>query len=496
MDINSDIKNLSISIESDAQLKDTVFCETDVKFTQEAKESVVSTIGIPTILQSQIEKNPPVSCEKDLMDDFFVITPSTEEDKESAVSTSAISTLLKMGSEMTTAGAGMAITGIASFGSGVFYTGQALQRFYYRKEIARAAEYEQLYNPYIPKPETEKTSPEVVIDKKQLIIDQLIKEFQIGKFYNVNSKCWMHSSTQLLLVMEGFLLDHIQKLPKSYLQSNVVCQALLKVIEAAKSGDNTAIDNASKALHTALCSKDREYCNQDYVEEPKKQHDAASYFASVLGEINFLLQMRLEIQGNGDHTNQRQTKNTREDSLHLPILEGKTFQETIDDYFQPHIITDENDKWRGFVISRTETHSLPSTPEVLFIQLKRFTYTKEYQAQKISSAVEFLPNESQEYVIDLSKKIAQERQTKEEHTQYQKIEYELIGVIHHHGWDCDGGHYTANVLRTHPETGERKWFFCDDIERDIQPIPYDQVSPETGYVFAFRLKKGDAFQAE
>lgn len=340
--------------------------------------------------------------------------------------------------------------------------------------------------------------------------DEIVKAYQIGKFKNSNNLCWMHSCTQVLLAAKEWLAPLLDKKIEEK-PDCVISKALQQTIAAEKTVNLQEIDGASEALHKALCNGSREYANADFNEYPKSQQDAAAYFSSVLGELGYSYKMHRMRKGIGEDSLIKKIESSNEELIHLPIQEGLSLQETIDAQFSPQLISDE--PWvcdEKVVPVRTEREyilldEMQRPPEILFVHLKRFSYEQSDSlfkyfinpAKKIETPLEFPPNENREYVVDFSRAFFPSMEDGEEFLSEipspPKVEYELIGVVHHHsfftyGSSINGGHYTADVLRNHPETGERQWFHCDDSGRQIKPISYEKVSPDSGYILAFRLK--------
>ncbi|CCF56535.1 hypothetical protein KAFR_0B02370 [Kazachstania africana CBS 2517] len=131
-------------------------------------------------------------------------------------------------------------------------------------------------------------------------------------------------------------------------------------------------------------------------------------------------------------------------------------------------------------------------PEVLLIQLKRFSFVSNvgksndmtnYNAyngriEKIRKKINYgheliIPSESVSSNATMSNR-----------------EYSLTGVIYHHGLSPDGGHYTADVL--HSES--KKWYRIDDVnineleEDDVLKGGEEDNDSRTAYILMYQKK--------
>jgi ubiquitin carboxyl-terminal hydrolase 10 len=101
---------------------------------------------------------------------------------------------------------------------------------------------------------------------------------------------------------------------------------------------------------------------------------------------------------------------------------------------------------------------LEELPRILVVQLKRFTYCgddlMDLQVRKINKKISYgadlsVPMES------LSLKAKQQFRA----SGGKSNQYNLVGVVFHHGTSTTTGHYTVNVL-----VGGTKWYRIDDVK--------------------------------
>lgn len=369
------------------------------------------------------------------------------------------------------------------------------------------------------KPKNEFTGFETVVTKDFNIIHKVIDntgfDLVLGKFNNDKNKCWMHACTQVLLALKDFLSQGIDK-HKDW----AVPKAFRQIINAIKTDNLKEIDAASRALHNALADPGRVNKNDEMCENIFAQHDAAAFFITVLADLGYSFQLQFKNQGVGDQSQLISLYPPSPECLvQLHFADGKgSLQEIVDHQFSPIKINDPANTWKydngdesyTEVSERTNQVSIlmddrNSPPVVLFVQLVRFVkdevevdlsglkdldLTESELAQiaaeqnsmkKIEKCLEFPLNDKQEYCIDFSKAFYPQS------GEHPPVEYELLGVVHHHG-ELENGHYTANVLFHNPEKEIKQWVRCDDNGRRLESISPEKVSPGQGYILAFRLK--------
>lgn len=118
------------------------------------------------------------------------------------------------------------------------------------------------------------------------------------------------------------------------------------------------------------------------------------------------------------------------------------------------------------VVARKQTF-IDSLPPVLILQLKRFSYQLE-KRDNVFEEEEENANEKEVPAVGTIEKVMKNVQYGLDLTVpaeclsaavrgVEKRDYQLIGVIYHHGRNAEGGHYTCDVLRD-----ENRWIRIDD----------------------------------
>ncbi|ODV62553.1 mRNA-binding ubiquitin-specific protease UBP3 [Ascoidea rubescens DSM 1968] len=100
-------------------------------------------------------------------------------------------------------------------------------------------------------------------------------------------------------------------------------------------------------------------------------------------------------------------------------------------------------------ISTKKQTLINKLPQVLVVQLKRFSYS--------NSKVGGIEKSCKSITFDSELKIPEECLSKNGQLRKDGSQYRLSGVVYHHGNSANGGHYTADVLRS-----ESKWIRIDD----------------------------------
>lgn len=178
------------------------------------------------------------------------------------------------------------------------------------------------------------------------------------------------------------------------------------------------------------------------------QHDAHELLVFVLDKLKFL---PMEISSELSYTIPKHglIKKSEVDSstnhLSLEVQEGQSFQEIINNFFEPEKMEDNLDvtyKEKEYRINKfTKTWKITEFPDILIIHLKRFESGK-----KISHPIEF----PEDGFVSFS-----------ENEYGSEISYQIIAYINHHGSSMKHGHYTADIkLSDGNEEGD--WSHYDD----------------------------------
>ncbi|SMN21689.1 similar to Saccharomyces cerevisiae YER151C UBP3 Ubiquitin-specific protease that interacts with Bre5p to co-regulate anterograde and retrograde transport between the ER and Golgi [Maudiozyma saulgeensis] len=132
-------------------------------------------------------------------------------------------------------------------------------------------------------------------------------------------------------------------------------------------------------------------------------------------------------------------------------------------------------------------------PEVLLIQLKRFSFINN--TEKDNSMTNY--NAYSGRIEKIRKKIAYQHEliipadsvsspTLKQHEENRQ--YGLSGVIYHHGMSSDGGHYTADVYHK----TNNKWYRIDDVsitelkKEDVLTVGDSGSDPRTAYILMYQ----------
>jgi len=132
-------------------------------------------------------------------------------------------------------------------------------------------------------------------------------------------------------------------------------------------------------------------------------------------------------------------------------------------------------------------------PEVLLIQLKRFSFINN--TEKDNSMTNY--NAYSGRIEKIRKKIAYQHEliipadsvsspTLKQHEENRQ--YGLSGVIYHHGMSSDGGHYTADVYHK----SNNKWYRIDDVgitelkKEDVLTVGDNGSDPRTAYILMYQ----------
>lgn len=145
------------------------------------------------------------------------------------------------------------------------------------------------------------------------------------------------------------------------------------------------------------------------------------------------------------------------------------------------------------VVAKKQTF-IDELPEILILQLKRFSYRNEEQAESDAQPQTTSSNhgvgtiekvmKTVQYRLDLS--VAPEILSPGIRGAAMR-NYLLIGVIYHHGRNAEGGHYTCDVLRQ-----DQEWLRIDDTA--VESIPASKVTekPEardkSAYILMYQRK--------
>lgn len=352
----------------------------------------------------------------------------------------------------------------------------------------------------------------------------IIENPHLQPAYLINRKnnCWMNSSVQVLLAKTSFLKEGIGKHPE-----HPVPIALKELVEAVESGSIPFVDTASQKLHRALSLPSNDNANFELCCNRKQQKDAALFFEFVLPELGYGIEIEEIYQGIGDKAHCTTKKTQPAALLKIQFNEtAATLQQAINYRFSSHMVDDPHNIWRyndidpiPIRMEQTRIKSGKALPEYLFVQIVRFAqrpseeYKKEVEERKemvrkkacdqllrdpsllpevatiiaedsisqinpmmkIKAPLSFPPNPVGRYLIDFSKAFGKEK----------KINYELYALIHHEGC-LESGHYTADVLREDPGSGIKQWYFCNDLGRQVNKIPVENVRTGEAYILAFK----------
>jgi len=120
----------------------------------------------------------------------------------------------------------------------------------------------------------------------------------------------------------------------------------------------------------------------------------------------------------------------------------------------------------------TKQLSLWSLPDILIIQLKRFSFKNYLWKDKIDRFIDFPINslDMTSYRLDQSNS---------------RCVYDLFAVVNHHG-GLYGGHYTCYV-RLDQGNDEACWRSCDD--ETVREVPASEVVSKSAYVMFYRRRK-------
>lgn len=153
------------------------------------------------------------------------------------------------------------------------------------------------------------------------------------------------------------------------------------------------------------------------------------------------------------------------------------------------------------VIARKQTF-IDQLPEVLILQLKRFSYQHEKVSQK-NSLDEDQNSESNDVMASLGTIEKVMKDVRYSHDLSIPVEclspllqstatqrdYKLVGVIYHHGRNAEGGHYTCDVSRSF---SEKDWLRIDDTSVEkIEPeavVEEPQMKDKSAYILMYQRK--------
>ena len=163
-------------------------------------------------------------------------------------------------------------------------------------------------------------------------------------------------------------------------------------------------------------------------------------------------------------------------SLPLDIAGGGV--KSLEDALKAFVTKEELDQGPEKVAHKSV--SIETFPEVLCLQLKRFVFTAEGGAQKLSKDVSF------------PAKLEVDRGTGgtgggNNKKGAKKNEFGLKAVIAHHGKTAGRGHYTCDVLVPGPIGGKderRKWMRCDDDK--VVSVKEADVLQQPAYVLMYQ----------
>jgi Ubiquitin carboxyl-terminal hydrolase len=313
-------------------------------------------------------------------------------------------------------------------------------------------------------------------------------------FYNEDNKCWLHACLQILAATEKkeWMKKEYQRFPK-----RLVTKALNQLDLAISSGSLRKVDAASKKMHKAVSSKKRKNRHIDLMYKRYEQKDAAFFFETALPDLDYSIMHETIRSGQIGNKQCFSTSCSSASLLQINLTEGlKTLQETIDEYFKQYVVKGDTWRYEDSVVPsysiKNRIRPLNDHPEFLFIHLIRFRAlenssleTNEKTLSKIETRLEFLPDENGRYIIDFSTAFGMKNALTKKIKKTSSTLYELFGLVHHEG-SLENGHYTADVLRTDPNTQKKQWYFCDDVKRVVKTISPQKVRAGDAYIMAFK----------
>lgn len=333
---------------------------------------------------------------------------------------------------------------------------------------------------------------------------------------NNGNVCFINSILQILVHCLPFsrLIDLIrEKVPRSLDGDSPLTEAVVDFLDDYKRGAVNGVNGGSTPATSRLPDITIDSFYKSIVSVPRfshfqrgKQEDAEEFlgylldglheeFVAVIGAKEEAAALEEGATGTGDWTQVGAKKNSTTRSPQFPwspvseIFGGK-FESNLDvprqsvskvlepfhvihlDVENPNISTVEAGFKALSAKEQVETLGeggrpaaaaskqtlLDELPRILVVQLKRFTYSGEglmdLQVRKINKKISYGANLSVP-MESLSLKGKQQFRA----SGGKSNQYNLVGVVFHHGTSTTTGHYTVNVL-----VGGSKWYRIDDVK--------------------------------
>ncbi|KAA8494033.1 Ubiquitin carboxyl-terminal hydrolase 10 [Porphyridium purpureum] len=169
---------------------------------------------------------------------------------------------------------------------------------------------------------------------------------------------------------------------------------------------------------------------------------------------------------------------TREPFMCLQLEIGdrkiRSLEDALQLYFEPETVEGYRSELTREAVEARKHFMIESSPHVLIVHLKRFSYNPEtLQPAKVSKRISYPER------LTLSPTLFSTVRTSAQHGQNRS--YRLFAVVIHHGVEVAGGHYTCDVFQG------TEWVACDDsrlsrassdavLKRQPYLLFYQQVS--------------------
>lgn len=165
--------------------------------------------------------------------------------------------------------------------------------------------------------------------------------------------------------------------------------------------------------------------------------------------------------------------------LDISHRETETIEDALSRFTEVEKIPYKSDGGKD-VIARKQSF-IEKLPEVLILQLKRFSFEAHQLHEFVADEAEVDTEQSNSHQIGTIEKVMKNIKYELDLTvpveclssgvrNVESRDYRLVGVIYHHGRNAEGGHYTCDVLRSKTD---KKWLRIDDTA--VESITADAV---------------------